>query len=255
MKNGILIVARTGSKRLKDKHFLKVGETPILSFLIERIKSEFKLEIEKKLIEIVIVTSENQENKKFELFKELNNISVFYGSDHNIPLRQLQCAQEYNFQNIISIDGDDIFISKNAMRNIYQNLSDQKNAIITKGLPLGMNVMGYSTDYLKNSLDNVKDKTIIETGWGRIFENFNEETITNFDENEIGMIRATLDYQEDFDFFANVIQDFHEDIVFSNDMDLIHFIIKNKSYLINSFLNESYWENFNKEVTTEQNEL
>ena len=38
---GILIIARMGSKRLKDKHFLLVNGEPLINFLVKRIKYKF----------------------------------------------------------------------------------------------------------------------------------------------------------------------------------------------------------------------
>ena len=43
MKIGAIIQARSGSKRLPNKHFLEVNNKPIIYQLIKRLKTKFKV--------------------------------------------------------------------------------------------------------------------------------------------------------------------------------------------------------------------
>ena len=114
MKTGILITARLGSTRLKQKHMLKVREKPIVYYLIERIRREFKEEIAQNKIEVVIATSDEPDNRAFERLATAN-LKVFYGSIHNIPLRHFQAVESYGLSHVISVDGDDILCSVSGM--------------------------------------------------------------------------------------------------------------------------------------------
>lgn len=246
MSTGILISARLESTRLRRKHLLKVNEVPILSFLIKRIKNEFLHEIISKKIKIIISTSKETKNKELELFKQ-DGVSVFYGSINNIPLRLFQTAEEYQLENIISIDGDDIFCSPNGMRCVLSELKKGYSYIMTSGLPFGMNSFGFSRSYLKSSLIG-HEKDILETGWGQLFSEDDlvkiETGITYYDKR----LRFTLDYPEDFKFFKSSIKGLGDNILSASDEEIIQFVKKKKIYLKNVSVMEEYNRNFNQQL-------
>src|SRR6267142_5749562 len=107
MKVAILITVRLGSSRLKRKHLLELNGSPVLQYLIRRIRLEFKSELCDREVVLVIATSDDPENRELELFAD-DDLSVFYGSSNNIPLRHLQAARHYSAEAIVSVDGDDI---------------------------------------------------------------------------------------------------------------------------------------------------
>jgi len=177
-------------------------------------------------------------------------VKIFYGSNSNIPLRHLQCAKAYNIDYILAIDGDDILCSIEASKIVLEELINKGKFVKTIGLPLGMNVMGYTTSFLESSLGANTQETL-ETGWGKIFDQqFTKELEieNNFNCNNI---RMTLDYNEDAIFFSNVIKSISEGIISITDKELISKIIKNKWYQINESLNDKYWENFNNQKKSE----
>ena len=168
MKTGIFITARLGSTRLEKKHLLTVNNHPILFFLIKRIKEEFREQLISGEIKIIIVTSDEPENREFENFQK-DGATVFYGSINNIPLRHLQAATAHSLDSIISVDGDDILCSVKGMRTVYEALMQGAKYAKTSNFPFGMNSSGYSKDFLESSL-NGHFGDILETGWGRIFD-------------------------------------------------------------------------------------
>lgn len=251
MTTGILLTARLGSSRLRKKHLLSVNGQPILSYLIRRIKTAFQQEIAKQRVSLVIATSDESENRQFELLCA-QGISVFYGSVQNIPLRHLQVADKYNFDRIISVDGDDIFCSTEGMRQVYQMLANGKEYVKTNGLPFGMNVVGYTKDFLQASLHNSSDP-ILETGWGRIFDEtrltvINLKMFVNHEH-----MRFTLDYPEDFTFFEKLITQFPGNINCCSDQEIVEFVKKKQFYKITSPVLDTYWANFNHGVGIECN--
>ena len=249
MKTGIFIAARLGSTRLKNKHLLPVNGQPIIYFLVRRIMNQFKQEIDKDMINVIITTSDEKENKQFNQFVDMG-IYVFYGSKNNIPLRQVQAADFYGLGAIISIDGDDILCSPESMREVYKRLKNNAKYIITSNLPLGMNSFGYSTDFLKRSLDQ-RTNEVLETGWTRIFDERQRTDVNIPIDTKNRIIRLTLDYQEDYIFFKTLIESMGEKIYDAKDQTIIDFIINNKFYNLNESVNEEYWENFEKSMNRE----
>jgi spore coat polysaccharide biosynthesis protein SpsF (cytidylyltransferase family) len=248
---GIFITARLGSTRLYQKHLIEIEGKPMIKWLVDRYIKGFINEIQDQKIKIFITTSVNQENHLFDTIFKNSNIEIFYGADSNIPLRHLECAKANSIDYIISVDGDDILCSIEASKIVLKNLLEKGNLVKTIGLPLGMNVMGYSTLFLERSLDQNKIEKL-ETGWGKIFEE--KDIITIEIENNLNCekIRATLDYNEDVLFFNNVITGIGNEINTISDKDLVENIINNNWSIANENLIDTYWENFNKQKKAEK---
>lgn len=248
---GIFIVARLGSTRLSQKHLVNAGGKTFIEWLAARFLEQFAPEVEQGLVRLCIVTSElDFVNKKFEqLFSGNEKVSVFFGSDTNIPLRELQCATTYNCENIVSIDGDDILCSPHAARLVLDKLIAGYNYVGTTGLPLGMNVSGFKTKFLKDSLNNSEHKKL-ETGWGRIFEGEPQQKI--FLQGDSPALRFTLDYAEDAAFFKAMIEGIGEDILTISDDQIIDYARSAELYKLNAKLNDEYWANFAAQKQKEQ---
>jgi len=247
---GIFITARLGSTRLNQKHLIEIEGKPMIKWLVDRFDFGFKNEIIEQKIKIFITTSDNEENRLFETVFENSNVKMFYGSNSNIPLRHLQCARAHNIDYILSVDGDDILCSIEASKIVLEKLINKGNLVKTTGLPLGMNVMGYTTTFLESSLSANTQETL-ETGWGKIFDQKYTEELEIENYFNCDNIRMTLDYNEDAIFFSNVIKGISEDIFSITDKELISKIIKYKWHQINESLNNKYWENFNSQKKSE----
>jgi len=244
MKNGIFITARLGSTRLERKHLLPVRDQPVLSFLIRRICREFEHEMNSKEIQLVIVTSDEPENRQFEMFGA-EGAAVFYGSKDNIPLRHLQAAQAYSLEGVISVDGDDILCSVSGMRAVHDALSRNAPYVKTSNLPFGMNSVGYTRAFLESSLHGHKDDTL-ETGWGHIFDARQQIDISIPFPLHDNALRFTLDYPEDYRFFSSVIESIGDAIVDAQDISIVRQVIEKKLFLINEPISKQYWDNFHK---------
>lgn len=248
---GILFIARLGSTRLANKHLIEVNHKTFIEWLISRYAFEFKKEIENGEVKLILATSNNAENKQFELILKNLPVSVYFGNEENIPLRQSDCSDKYGLTNIISVDGDDVLCSVNAGRKIYDYLNDGDKTIAkTSGLPFGMNLMGYKADFLKRMVAKASVK--METGWGRIFEGepIHEIIMGNYSGNE--NLRLTLDYELDAQFFKTVISYCGDNIVSMNDDNLIRIILENQFFEINKSLHDEYWYNFNLQKNAEK---
>jgi len=244
MKTGILITARLGSTRLERKHLLPVLGRPIISFLIERIRNEFLPEISKGEVEIVIATSDEAENRAFEQFAGAG-LSVFYGDVHNIPLRHLQAAKAGDLAAIVAVDGDDILCSVQGMRVVYEQLRQGTPYLHTTGLPLGMNSMGYARPFLERSLQG-HAQSPLETGWGRIFDDGQRIDMVIPFPHQSDALRFTLDYEEDYRFFAALIQKCGSGILTVTDAELARIALDEGVFKINEPISKQYWENFHR---------
>ena len=245
---GIFFIARLGSKRLEKKHLYNVNGKTLIEWLVLRFLHEFNNEISRGKIKLFITTTESPENKIFQkIFKE-KKVDIYFGDNSNIPKRLLSCANQHKISKIIAIDGDDILCSTSSARKVFKAL-DNYDYVKTKGLPLGMNITGFTKEFLsKTKASNFK---ILETGWTKIFNDKNIYLINQAFSSKEKKIRMTLDYIEDFQFFQAVFLFLGSRIVSISDNELIEVIEKESFSDINSFLSELYWKNFKKEQNLE----
>ena len=250
MTTGIFVTARVGSTRLPQKHLIDAHKKKFIEWLVGRYVHGFSDEISRGEVKVVIVTSTERGNEKFRELFSRDNVSVFFGDNDNIPLRHLQCALNLDISYIISIDGDDILCSVRGAERVREKLLEGAMMVKTEGLPLGMNVMGYSTEFLRTSLKNVNSK-VLETGWGRIFDASKIENIVLDKLPESDALRLTLDYEVDAEFFKTVISGIGDRILQISDKELVKYIVEHKLYLLNKEVNEEYWANFRSQQQKE----
>lgn len=254
MKVGIVICARSGSKRLPKKHLISLGkESSPLRVLCTRLHHLVTV----KNAELCIATTTNKDDDAFEEF-QADSLRVFRGDSSNIPKRQLQAAKAYGYDVIVSVDGDDILTSPEAINKVVEvytkDLQREEKVFYSSGLPLGMNVSCYSTKLLDLCLVKNNQKQL-ETGWGRIFVGITQEEVAvdsyPFPREEI---RFTLDYNEDLEFFKAIFDYFGESIYRAPSLELVKFVTDHSVYKKNSMVAAKYWENFYSEKKKEENQ-
>jgi spore coat polysaccharide biosynthesis protein SpsF (cytidylyltransferase family) len=250
--DGIVFIARLGSTRLSRKHLIKASGQTFVEWMIKRFLYEFKSEIASHGVQLFLATSDEPVNRDFEAILKSLPVKIFYGSVSNIPLRLLQCVREHNLQNIISVDGDDILCSPKAARQALQSLqkTSKHKWIKTSGLALGMNVMGFNREVLEACADKIGTEKL-ETGWGRVFDSSKSIDIKLGNFSQRTDLRFTLDYQEDADFFKAVIEGYGDSILSATDTEIVNYVTENNLTRINAGVNDTYWENFNKQMKSE----
>jgi spore coat polysaccharide biosynthesis protein SpsF len=250
MKCGILIPVRLGSQRLRAKHVQPAGAAPILMTLIRRIRHGLAKEIAMGAADIVVVSADEPENRALDAVVG-REARVYYGSINNIPLRQLQAAGHFGFDQIVSVDGDDILCSPVGMLAVAELLAGGADYAQTSQLPFGMNSFGYTRSFLASALSRAADATL-ETGWGRIFAGHNPKVIgyPQFAPDE--RLRFTLDYPDDLAFFRAVIEALGAHASSASDEEIVRLVITREIFRLNAALAEEYWKNFRTQLAREQ---
>ena len=82
-----IIVARSGSKRLKNKIFYEINNTPIIKIIYK------KLQNCKNIDKILIATTTSFRDKKVVNFAKKNGIPVYKGSENNVLNRLLNASK------------------------------------------------------------------------------------------------------------------------------------------------------------------
>jgi len=246
MNKGIYIVVRTGSSRLPQKALSRVCDKHIIEILIERMKY-----LNKDLADIVICTTEKEEDNILEEIALRNKIDIFRGSENNIVQRQHDCSEHFGHEIIINVDGDDILCDPFYVKKIIEEFEKNPDieVINTIELPFGVNSMGYRRKVLDRVLEYINSREL-DTGWGELVKNreiFKIKEISPFSESEKIDIRLSLDYLEDLEVFRKIIEGIYRNNEFFTQKEVNEYILKNPSVSnINKGVEAKYWENYKK---------
>jgi len=249
MKIGLLVTARMGSTRLHDKHLKPLNGRPALSYLLERIENTFKIPLSDGLAKAFIATGSASANTALSVLSN-DHVQLFHGDDDNIPLRHLQLAKAHQLNAMVSIDGDDLFCSPEAMLSVYEGLMHGNSLVKTTGYPFGMNAWGYSCVALQQAV-STQDHGLLETGWGRAFDAI-EAKVIELGCPDADKVRATLDYPLDLDFFSAAMLQIPEWQALSTP-NFVSKIVAQDLHLMNSSLHDVYWQNFHAQMNQEKN--
>ena len=213
-KIAIFLAARSGSKRLPNKHFLKI--TPkykSIDLCILRLK---KSKLVKK---IFLCTTKEKKNNKFNKICKTHKINIFRGSTNNVLERFINCAKLNSIETIVRITADcpiiDAKLIDECIKLHFRKKSDYTSNTLKFTFPDGLDVEIINFNALIKSQNN--SKTLINKEHvtpyirkSKIFKKYNYENLINY-----GNRRWTLDYREDFIFLKKVLNYFSPNIYFS----------------------------------------
>ena len=223
--NLLIIQARCGSSRLKEKIFLPLNNKSILENILLRCS------LSKYIDKIVIATSTNTEDDKIYNFCNNNNIDCYRGDERDLLNRYYYLSKLINPKNIIRITGDCPFIDINELDNMIVNFNTN------------------NIDYMYNT-DELDEANIYPEGSDIEICNFktleyiwkNEKDIR---EHSIGVIRVKKEYYKEYlnikyyDFELNKLN-------LINNFNNIALSIDNKNdYEIAKFIYENFKNNLN----------
>jgi spore coat polysaccharide biosynthesis protein SpsF len=119
-----IILCRSQSSRLKNKHLKKIGSKTLLEIIIHKIN---KIKI---INEIIISTGKKKDNYRYEEFlikKKIKNVKFYYHyNNHNVVERIHETAKNINNKYSLIISGDCIIIDRSFIERIFFKLLDNK---------------------------------------------------------------------------------------------------------------------------------
>jgi perosamine synthetase len=233
MNSAIFLSVRTGSSRLPNKSVLKIHNKYTIEYVIDNLKKSEKTD------KIILCTTRKSEDDILCKIAENNNIKVFRGSERNKIRRWYFAAVEYDVDNIVTVDGDDLFFDVRLADMCFHQI---KKSDFVNGQGLYNDVYGFKIKTLQNILDFAKGNIIEPHEITRFLsnKNINTEKLVNvpklFEKKDI---RMTLDYEEDFLFFENVIKNIRGDLTLEN---ILEYLDKNKEVININFFRDNDWQ-------------
>ncbi len=131
MNFGIIIQARTGSKRFPKKVLKKINNNKsILEFQILRILNYFN----KK--NLFIATTNLKKDKVIKNIAKKYKIRSYEGSENNVLKRYLDCAKKYKIKNIIRITSDCPLVDPQLIKKMITIFYRKKIDYLSNTLPI-----------------------------------------------------------------------------------------------------------------------
>lgn len=198
MKTAVLIVARMASTRLRRKPLLPLGDRRVIDQLIRRLRQIRSTD------DIVLCTTIASADDELETVAHEHHLSIFRGSEANVPARLLFAARRYALDFFVVVEGDEIFVDSAYADRIIAAAKDTNADFITlDGFPIGAYLLGIRTSALEKVCSVLGTGDDVNTdGWGRYFTQtgwFKSVTLQPDDEQlRRPYYRFTLDYPEDY---------------------------------------------------------
>ena len=195
----IFLAARSGSKRLPNKHFLKLrSNLRVIDLCILRLK---KAKLVKK---IFLCTTKSINDDKFDKVCKLHKIYLFRGSKNNVAQRIIDCAKKKSIRTIVSITADCPLIDPKLIDKCialhFKKKSEYTSNILNLSFPDGVDVEIVELNTLINSqkLSSTKFNKEHVTPFIRESEQFKKYNLKN--KRDYSNRRWTLDYLKDYFF-------------------------------------------------------
>ena len=206
-----IIQARMGSTRLPGKTMMEICGKPLLWHVIDRTKpSRF-------INDIMVATTDKEEDKVILDFSKNNNISCFAGSEEDVLDRYYQAAKASKADVIVRITADDPLKDPDVMDRVILEFKDEgpdyASNTIKPTFPLGMDIEVFTFSALERAWKESSTPYDREHVTPYIYNNpekFKLLNVTN-PKGDLSRLRWTVDTKQDLEFVREVYRHLYKD--------------------------------------------
>ena len=221
------------SSRLPGKHLLEVLGKPILSYLLDRLKTVESID------SIIVATTKNSTDDVLVEFAKQNNVEIYRGDEDDVMGRVLDAAKYFKADIICEVTGDCPIIDPQLVEQVIQTYLYSNVAYVynrsRKGLPDGMDVQVFSTSTLAQSESQTNEPldrehvTLHIRNHPEIFSHVDLIAPSNLYWPELGL---TLDQGADFKLLKKIIEYFNPENPLFTCYDVISFLKSNPELVL-----------------------
>tara|TARA_B110000971_G_scaffold220592_1_gene264631 strand:+ start:10097 stop:12118 length:2022 start_codon:yes stop_codon:yes gene_type:complete len=224
MKSLVIIQARLGSSRFKNKILKKINKLSLIEILYKRL-------VKSNNFNIIVAIPDNIKNDKLNNFLVKRDIPVFRGDENNVLSRYYYCAIREKAKTIIRVTADCPLIDASLINILLSKFHS-------------MNI-----DYLSNTINptypdgfdiEIFKFKILNQAFKYAHTDFDKEHVTSFFykiksvkkhnfkfKSNLSKFRLTIDYEKDLDILKKIIKVLGNNHLISSTKILNH-LIKNK---------------------------
>ncbi|MBP9853721.1 MAG: glycosyltransferase family protein [Candidatus Omnitrophica bacterium] len=199
-----IIQARMGSTRLPGKGMKMIMGKPIIYFVVERVRRA------KNIDKVIVAAPSSANNDSMCEYVKSLGIDVFRGSENDVLDRYYQAAKLYQADEVIRLTADCPLLDPQVIDQVVNYFKEQNvdycSNITKRTFPDGQDVEICRFSVLEDAWKKATDTADREhvTKYIRLSGKY---TIANFSQDEnLGDLRWTLDYQEDLEFVTRIIE-------------------------------------------------
>ena len=218
-----IVTVRNSSTRLPNKAVMEINENiRAIDIVVKRAK--------KTRLPVMIATSTDPGDDIFVDISKENNIDIFRGSLLNKIKRWNDCFKEFNIDNALLVDGDDLSYDYDIAQRAMKQLKSSKHLDLVKSP--NETVCGFFTYAITkqgmNRLFSIASEdtqnTDVITKYIE-FAELNSENVSLLSHEKNKDIRLTLDYEEDLDFFQKLYKNIDYD---ADGKHIVEYLTENK---------------------------
>lgn len=241
LKTDIIIQARMTSTRLPGKILKTIQGKPLLSYQIDRLKKV------QNINDIIIATTENQEDDILVDFCHKHSLKFYRGSENNVLERYFKTALKYKSDIICRITSDcpviDPEVSTNTISLLQNHLSQLDyvanfNGSIKRTFPRGLDTEVFTFKALKKTYQEASEPPDLEHVTSYIYRHPKKFRLGFFhNDNDYSHYRLTVDTKEDLDLATKIISNLYPKKPNFNLSDMVELLKKHPD-----------WEKINQSV-------
>ncbi len=203
---GCIIQARTGSLRLPDKAMKLLDEKhSILHYVISQ------LQYSKLLDDIVIATTDLEEDDIIVKFAQENGFKYFRGSEKDVLDRHYQCAKKFAFSTIVRIPSDKPLIDPQIVDKVVKVFTTSEYDYVSNFLhytfPYGTEVEVFSFETLEKVWNLARLPSEREHVTPYIYNHKEKFKIFNvINSEDLSHLRWEVDREKDFELVKIIVE-------------------------------------------------
>jgi spore coat polysaccharide biosynthesis protein SpsF len=215
MRIAAILLARSSSKRLPNKHFLKIGDRFAIDYTIDKLLIHFSAK------DIILATSDNESDDHYDEYGKARGIKTFRGSLENVAERFIRASKSYDYA--FRINGDNVFLDSNLIETALQKIRIKKYSIVTNSyycnFPSGMTVEAFKVTFFKSYLDEIsKNKDWAEHVSKFFYDNYDLfkydiYRLINLKNLNFNKMKLSLDDKLDYELLCKIEKEFTDDAV------------------------------------------
>jgi spore coat polysaccharide biosynthesis protein SpsF len=144
---GVIIAARTGSRRLPAKALLPLNGIPMIAFMIRRLKRSTLVK------SFILATTTLKEDDELESIAKNEGIAVFRGDTDDVVQRFVDAASKFNLNYVVRVTGDCPFVDGDSLDyclNMARQCEDFDLATTKGNFPVGIDYEIYNATTMKS---------------------------------------------------------------------------------------------------------
>ena len=203
----VTIVARSNSKRLKNKASLKIGNSCVLEHLFKKVKMLNNVD------KIIFCTTKDKSDDALVKLAKKNNIQYFRGSTLNVLDRIMQPLKKIKPDIVVRITGDDILIDNEHFQLSLNYFLDKNfDYVDHKKLIGGTETEIFDFDTLKFIYENAINLNDTEYLTNYIKDNASFFNIGSSPVKTANLNRSsmTIDTKEDYEYVKKFLETYYE---------------------------------------------